>query len=137
MREQEVMLKSYRKEIEVITLTMDVPYYEPNDERRNWFPKYEDVLLKLFNNKRENDEILEIRNYYDSNKISIDVNLTDYLVGSESPREETIEHLVDWFKCGCDVASKDIQQYIHKGYVYEVPDYEIPTDEDNFVKVVW
>ena len=50
MKEQEVMLKSYRKEIEVLSLTIDIPQYE--GEKKTWYPTYEDVLLKLFNNKR-------------------------------------------------------------------------------------
>ena len=134
--EKEIMLKSYRKEIEAISLTMDVPYYEPNDERGKWFPKYEQVLLKLFNNKREHKDILEIRNYYGSDKITMVVNLTDYLNGSESSREETIEHLVQWFKCGCDVADDQVKQYIHKAYIYEVPEYKLATRcDDNYLRL--
>lgn len=123
MKEQLTTLKSYRKEIEVLSLTLDVPQYEYNDERRNWFPKYEDVLLKVFNNKRENKEILKIMNYYGSNEITIHINLTDYMNDSEN-REEVIEHLKDWFKSGCDVSNDKIDTYIYKGYVYTIPEYE-------------
>lgn len=133
MKEQLTTLKSYRKEIEVLSLTLDVPVYEYNDERRNWFPKYEDVLLKVFNNKRENKEILKIINYYDSNEITIHINLTDY-ESEDSNREETIEHLKDWFKSGCDVSNDKIDTYIYKGYVYTISEYEndIKTfDKDN------
>jgi len=133
VKEQEVMLKSYRKEIEVLSLTMDVPYYEPNDERGKWFPKYEDVLLKLFNNKRENDEILEINNYYGNNEITIRINLTQYLEDSyDTSKEEAIEHLKEWFIGGCDVSKDKIKQYIRKGYVYVIPEYEMNTD-NNYV----
>ena len=107
MKEQETMLKSYRREIEVISLTIDIPQYE--GEKRNWFPKYEDVLLRLFNNKRENKELLKIINYYGSSKITIHVNLTDYLEGSESSREETIEHLKNWLIGGLDVSKSNLK----------------------------
>lgn len=131
MKEQLTTLKSYRKEIEVLSLTLDVPAYEYNDERRNWFPKYEDVLLKVFNNKRENKEILKIMNYYDSNAITIHINLTDY-ESEDSNREEVIEHLKDWFKSGCDVSNDKIDARIYKGYVYEISEYdnEIQTWDD-------
>lgn len=123
MKEQETILKSYRKEIEVLSLTLDVPQYSYDDERRNFFPTYEDILLMTFNNKRENKEILKIINYWGSNAITIHVNLTDYLDDSYSTREECIEHLKDWFKGNCDIDNDKIETYIYKGYVYTIPEY--------------
>lgn len=124
MKEQMKMLKSYREEIEVLTLTMDVPSYDYDDKRRNMFFKYEDVLLKLFNNKRDNKEILKIRNYYNSNKITIEVNLTQYLEDSYDTKEQVIEHLKDWMSSGLDVANKDIEANTYKGYIYSVDLYD-------------
>lgn len=123
MKEQEILLKSYRKEIEVLVLTMEVPTYDYNDERRQWFPKYEDVLLKFFNNMRDDRSILRIENYYDSNEITLIVNLTRYLEESYSNREECIKHLKEWFKSGCDIADEDVKVEIGKAYLYEVPEY--------------
>ena len=124
MKEQETMLKSYRKEIEVLSLTVDIPQYAIDDEKRNWFPKYEDVLLKVFNNKRENKDILKIINYYGSNKLTVHINLTLYLEDSYSSKEECIEHLKDWLTSGLDVSNDMVEQNIYKGYVYSINDYE-------------
>ena len=122
MKEQEITLKAYKEEVEILTMTLEVPSYELDDERRNWFPKYEDVLLKLFNNKREDKDILEIRNYYGSNKITIVINLTSYIGNGD--REESIEHLLVWFKGGLDVADKDVQMTYGKANVYKVNVWE-------------
>lgn len=121
MKEQEIMLKSYRKEIEVLSLTMDVPYHD--GEKRTWYPTYEEVLLKLFNNKRENKELLKIINYYDSNEITIHINLTDYVEDGYSTKEEAIEHLKTWFASGLDIKFDDIKEYYYKGYIYTIPEY--------------
>ena len=133
MKEQETRIKAYKQEVEVLTLQMDVPVYE--GERASWFPRYEDVLLKLFNNKRENKEILEIRNYYGSNRICMVVNLTEYLIGSESNREESIKHLLEWFKCGLDISDDDIEQNIHKGYIYTINEWENKMEGDNYLEL--
>lgn len=138
MEEKEVMLKAYKREIEVLKLTMDVPSYDYNDERRKIFPRYEDVLLKLFNNKRENKEILAIRNYYDSNKITIEVNLTDYM--GESDRKETIEHLKTWFSSGLDVSNDMIEEYYCKGHIYTIPEYTNKlayNNTENYFELDW
>ena len=117
------MLKSYRKEIEVLMLTIDVPYYEDVETRISFYT-YEDVLLRLFNNKRENEDILEIRNYYGNNKITICVNLTSYLSECYSEREEAIDYLKTWLTNGLDVSNDMVEQKIRKGYIYSIPDYE-------------
>lgn len=127
MKEQEVMLKSYRREIEVLSLEMDVPQYEPDDERGKFLPKYEDVLLKLFNNKREDRSILKIENYYGSNAITIHIDLTYYLencVDYGTTREEAIDHLKNWYRGNLDISLDDIDTRIYKGHVYAIPEYE-------------
>lgn len=142
MREQEIRLKAYRKEIEVLTLQMDVPYYE-DESKRMICGTYENTLLRLFNNKRENKEILEIRNYYDSDVITIKINFTEYMDKDENNRKEEIEHLKSWFAGNHDIKNEDIKAYVNKGYIYEVDTYEnnIPyydnkTDEsiDTFIE---
>ena len=128
--EKEVMLKAYEEEIEVLRLTMEVPNYEYGDERRTMFPRYEDVLLRLFNNKRENKEILAIRNYWGSDKITIEINLTDYLEHSQD-RKETIEHLKTWFSSGLDVSNEQIEEYYLTGHIFRIPEYENKLAKDN------
>ena len=110
---------------------MDVPTYE--GERAKWFPSYADVLLMLFNNKRDNKEILNIRNYYGSNKIAMDVNLTAYCGGKD--KDESIKHLVEWFKCGLDIADEDVEQYIHKGTIYTIAEFENNMEGDNYLEL--
>ena len=124
MKEQSIILKTYRKEIEVLVLTMEVPTYEPDDEKHRYHPRYEEVLLKLFNNKRENNDILDIKNWYGSNEISIVINLTHYLEDSYNDRQECIEHLIQWFKSGCDISDEDVSLEYGKAYIYEIPTYQ-------------
>lgn len=123
MREQEIKLISYRREAEILTLTMDVPYYEDAD-KRSICGTYETTLLKLFNNKRENDEILEIRNYYGSNKITLVIDFTKYMSSSEVDKDEAIKHLKDWFAGMHDISRDDITASLDKGYIYEVNEYD-------------
>ena len=127
MFENETRLKAYKEEIEVITLSIVVPEYE--GERRNYFYKYEDVLLKLFNNKREDKDILEIENYYGSNKITIRVNLTRYLEDSYKERDEAIEHLKTWLTSGLDLSNEQVETSFNKGYIYEVDSYDNKIDD--------
>lgn len=124
MKEQSIFLKSYRKEIEVLVLTMEVPTYEPDDEKHRYYPRYEEVLLKIFNNKRENNDILDIQNWYGSNEISIVINLTHYLEDSYNDRQECIKHLIQWFKSGCDISDEDVSLEYGKAYIYEIPTYQ-------------
>lgn len=122
--EKELYLKAYRSEIEVVSLTIDVPEYE--GEKRTWYYRYEDVLLKLFNNKREDKDILEIINYYGSNKITIEVNLTHYLEDGyrNDNREEAIEHLKTWLTSNLDISNEQVETNFYKGYIYEVGEYD-------------
>lgn len=127
MEEQEIMLKSYRREIKVLILSMDVPYYEDAETRKH-FLSYEDVLTKLFNNKREEKDILEIQNYYNSDRITIYVNLTDYMKGgmyeeTDEEVQDAIEHIKTWLTSGLDVSNDMVEHEIRKGYIYEIPSY--------------
>lgn len=110
-------LISYKEEIKVLSLTMNVPKYE--GERKSWFPTYAETLLRLFNNKRENKEILEIVNYYNSNKITMRVNLTAY-----GDTEQDIEHLKEWFKGSHDISNDEIECTTYKGYIYSVDTFD-------------
>lgn len=118
--EKEIKLKAYRSEIEVLHLTLDVP---SNKGKEDFLYSYEDVLLKVFNNKRENKDILEINNYFGSNEITIVINLTHYMEDNHSSKEEAIEHLKDWFSAGLDVSNDQIEEYLDHGYLYSVPTY--------------
>lgn len=133
MKEQEVRLISYRKEIEVLTLTMDIPYYE-DSEKRAICGTYEATLLKLFNNKRDNKEILEIRNYYGSNKITLVIDFTSYMNGSEEDRNNSIVHLKEWFAGSHDININEIEAKLDVGYIYEVSEFENDfTGINNFI----
>ena len=120
MKEQMVMLKSYRKEIEVLAMEVEVPTRDVQDK---YFYSYEDLLLKLFNNKRDDKDILKIENYYGNNYIRVLINLTSYIEHNNS-REESIEHLKRWFTSGLDVSDDDIEIDFIKGYIYTIPEWE-------------
>ena len=120
MNEKEVMLKSYRKEIEVLAMEVEVPTRDVQDK---YFYSYEDLLLKLFNNKRDDKDILKIENYYGNNYIRVLINLTSYIEHNNS-REESIEHLKRWFTSGLDVSDDDIEIDFIKGYIYTIPEWE-------------
>lgn len=120
MKEQTIMLKSYRKEIEVLAMEVEVPTRDVQDK---YFYSYEDLLLKLFNNKRDDKDILKIENYYGNNYIRVLINLTSYIEHNNS-REESIEHLKRWFTSGLDVADDDIEVEFIKGFIYEIPQWE-------------
>ena len=121
MNEKEVMLKSYRKEIEVLSMEVEVPVYR--DEKQKHLYTYADLLLKLFNNKRDDSDILKIENYSGNNYIRVLINLTSYIEHNSS-REECIEHLKTWFASGLDVSDDDIETEIIKGYIYTIPEWE-------------
>lgn len=136
MEERQINLKSYRKGIEVLNLTIDIPYYE-DAHKRLVYGTYEDTLLRLFNNKRDNEEILDIRNYYDSNEITLVVNLTAYMEDSRDSREECIKHLKKWLIGNLDIALNDVKEYIHEGHIFEVYEHENDIDSlDDYVRVV-
>ena len=136
MEDKQINLKSYRKDIEVLELTIDIPYYE-DVEKRFIYGTYESTLLRLFNNKRENEEILDIRNYYDSNKITLVVNLTAYMEDNRDSKEECIKHLKNWLIGNFDIATSDVKEYIHEGHIFEVYEHENGIDSlDDYVRVV-
>ena len=120
MKEQTIMLKSYRKEIEVLSMEMDVPVREEKDK---YFYSYEDLLLKLFNNKRDERDILKIENYAGSNAIRVLINLTSYM-DHYSSKESCIKYLKDWFRSNIDIAEEDVKTEIIKGFIYTIPQWE-------------
>lgn len=148
MKEQELRLKAYRKEVEVLTLEMDVPYYE-DAEKRMMCGTYEDTFLKVHNNMREDDTILEVNNFYGSNVIELKIDFTRYMnesVSSSTTREEAVEHLKNWFAGMHDIKRDDIKVRFNKGYIYEIDEWEnkfeyYDKDKDepinNFVKKVF
>lgn len=113
MKNKETLLKAHKEKIEVLSLTMEVPV-----------ERYSETLLKLFNNKRENKEILKLINYYDSNAITIHINLTSYLEDSFSSRDESIEHLKEWFIGSLPIDINSLKEYYYIGYIYYVNEYE-------------
>lgn len=134
--EKLVTLKSYRREINIIELTIDIPYFD-NLEDRLMYGTYENTLLKLFNNARDNkDDILEIRNYYGSNKITMVINLDAYREGSHNTEEEDIEHLKRFMIGNFDMKSEDVKEYRYKGNIYEIDRYDNKIDSCNDYVVV-
>lgn len=124
MKNDCLYLKSYRKEITILELTIDVPYYD-DVKKRFMYGTYEETLLRLFNNKREHkDDILEIRNYYGSNKITMIVNLTYYLEDRKCDEKEAIKYLKRFMIDRFDLTDEDVKEYKHKGYIYEIYENE-------------
>lgn len=113
MEVKETLLKAYKEKVEVLSLTMEVPY-----------ERYADTLLRLFNNKRENKEILKLINYYDSNVITMHINLNEYINSSYSSREECIKHLKEWFISGLDIDINKVEENYYVGYIYYVNEYD-------------
>lgn len=113
MEVKETLLKAYKEKVEVLSLTMEVPY-----------ERYADTLLRLFNNKRENKEILKLINYYDSNVITMHINLNEYINSSYSSREECIKHLKEWFISGLDIDINKVKEHYYVGYIYYVNEYD-------------
>ena len=137
--EKLVTLKSYRKEINILELTIDVPYYEDID-KRNMYGTYASTLLKFFNNKRENkNDILEIRNYYDNSKITLIINLDAYRQDSYNTEEEDIEHLKRFMIGNFDMKTEDIEEYRYKGNLYDINylDNDIDVCNDYIVVNEW
>lgn len=122
---KETKINVWEEKIEVLTLRMDVP-----------IEKYDDKLVRLFNNKRENDEILELYNYYDSNEIAIYINLTKYLKegNNNGSKEDAIKHLKEWFRGDLDISLDSIQETLEEGHLYTVMDYTLNTD-NNYIKL--
>lgn len=125
MKEQEKMLKSCRKEIEVLHLRVSIPDIED----------YKNVLLRLFNNKREDKDILDITNFYQNNDIEVSIDLTSYMNEMNKTKEEVIEHLKHWVVSGLDMLSDNVKVEINKAYVYDVYDqFEWFDKDDNFIQ---
>ena len=122
--EQEIRLKAYKQQIRVLSLTIDIPTYANDDKRKNYFYSYEDVLTKLFNNKREDKDILQIQNYYDDNRITIRINFTSYMENSGEDEDDVINHLKRWLSSNVDVSNDDIETDINEGYIYTIEAYD-------------
>lgn len=110
--EEQKNLVSYRKVVDVVRLTIS-----PTNE------EYCEVLTKLFNNQREEKEILEVYNYYDNNQITIVVNLTDYARDFET-KEEAIAHIKRWLNSFMrDNDEDNISVYETKASIYYIDEY--------------
>lgn len=120
---KETKINAWEETIEVLTLRMNVP-----------IEKYDDKLVRLFNIKRENDEILEIINYYGSNDIRVDINLTKYMEDSHGSKEDAINHLKEWFRGDLDITLDSINELLQEGHLYTIMEYDMKTD-NNFVKL--
>lgn len=127
MENKETLLRAYKEKIEVLSLSMEVPV-----------EKYADALLKYFNNMREEKSILKIQNYYGSNKITLHINLTNYLKSdSEDERAESIEHLKDWFRGDLDISTKDIEVEFYEGYVFYINEFDNEKNIQSFKDDKW
>lgn len=116
--EEQKNLISYRKVVDVVRFTIN-----PTDE------EYCEVLTCLFNNKRDEKDILEIYNYYGSNKISIVVNLTDYAESNyyddeQEAKEDAIAHMKRWINNFMkDNDENNIEVYENKACIYYIDEY--------------
>lgn len=86
---------------------------------------YCEVLTRLFNNQREHSkDILELRNYYGSNRITLLINLSNYCENSFNSREEYIGHIIDWIKSMCFYEDGIKVEYtLGNGYVWNIDEY--------------
>lgn len=86
---------------------------------------YCEVLTRLFNNQREHSkDILELRNYYGSNRITLLINLSNYCEDSYNSKEENIEHIIDWVKSMCFYEDGIKVEYtLAKGCVWNIDEY--------------
>lgn len=116
--EEQKNLISYRKVVDVVRFTIN-----PTDE------EYCEVLTCLFNNKRDTKEILEVYNYYASNKITIVVNLTDYAKDNyydddEEAKKDAIAHIKKWVNNFMrDNDENNIEVYESKACIYYIDEY--------------
>lgn len=87
---------------------------------------YCEVLARLFNNQREHSkDILELRNYYGSNRITLLINLSNYRIDSYNSKEEDIEHIIDWVKSMCFYQDGIKVEYtLGNGYVWNIDEYK-------------
>ena len=117
MEEQKTLI-SYRKVVDVVRFTI-----KPTDE------EYCEVLTCLFNNKRDQKEILEVYNYYGSNKISVVVNLTDYTTynyydDDKEAEADAIAHIKRWLNMFMrDNDENNIEVYRSKASIYYIDEY--------------
>ena len=89
--------------------------------------RYADSWLALCNNKRETKEFLELRNYYDSNKITAIIDVTDTI-----DNEETIESCKDFFSSwGVNIKRVTIEEA--KRYLIE--EYQLDEDKPVYLEL--
>lgn len=124
MEEQKTLI-SYRKVVDVVRFTIN-----PTDE------EYCEVLTALFNNQREEKEILEVYNNYCNNNITIVVNLTDYAEDNyhesiEEARDEAIAHLKRWLNNFMrDNDEDNIIVYQTKASIYYIDEYSSKLEKE-------
>ncbi len=69
-------------EVKVVSITIDL-----SDDIENYMSKF----LALKNHERETKEILEVRNFYGSNHVSVAI-----LIDEENDQAEVVERCKDW-----------------------------------------
>lgn len=114
--EKEKRVTTWVKEITTLTI-----HGELDGER------YADGWLALCNNKRENKEFLELRNYYDSNNITAVIDVTDTI-----DKDDTVEHFKQFFNSwGVDIKRVAIDQ----AKKYTIEEYQLNEDKPVYVVV--
>lgn len=110
--EERKNLISYREEVDLVDFKIN-----PTDD------EYCEVLTCLFNNKREEKEIIDLYNCYGNNYITIVVNITEYMKDFED-KQDAISHIKSWlnnFMKDNDINNIDV--YEHKGAIYHIDEY--------------
>lgn len=110
--EERKNLIAYREVVELVDFKIN-----PTDE------EYCEVLTALFNNKREEKEIIDLYNCYANNYITMVVNITEYKEAYDS-KQDAIVHIKNWlnhFMRDNDI--NNIKVYEHKGAIYHIDEY--------------
>jgi hypothetical protein len=110
-----------RRETEVVKLKCSFPRIED----------YKNVLLKMFNNMREDKDLLEINNYYCNNNIEIVIDLMSYMEDVHQSKEEVVNHLKEWMVSGIDINPNDVKVEFEKARVYEPYEDEFQYFDEN------
>ena len=132
-------LNAFVDDIDILSLTIDIPYYEKLEDRC-MYGTYESTLLRVFNNKREHrEDILEIINYYGSNELKVVFNFTHYREDSYNTEEEDIKHLKRWLIGNFDLSEDAVKEERFKGRLYTINEYNnnIDTFKDYIVVSEW
>lgn len=118
---KDVRLTCCRADVEVLVLRINIPSIED----------YKTTLLRLFNNKREDKDILEIQNFYCNNDIEISIDLTAYMNDTHKTKEEVIKHLTWWLIGNMDMKAEDVKVEVSKGRVYSMYEDEFTYFDEN------